>query len=228
MLSYYMDAVSTYASDIDNLITLIAVLVGFWFLLAEGIFFLFLMKFRHKPGHKAQYVSGELKHEKRWVTIPHLLVLVCDVFIIIGAVRVWVDVKQTLPPPDSVVRVIGQQWTWTFQHPGPDNKLDTDDDITTTDELHVEVGKTYHFKLGAVDVLHSFSVPVFRLKQDAVPGREITGWFKATKTGEYSIQCAEMCGIGHGIMGARIFIESPTEHTAWVGKQSPGAAFAKR
>ena len=228
MISYFVDAVSTYAQDIDNLITLIAVLVGFWFLLAEGIFFFFIWRFRERPGRKAKYVTGETKEEKRWVTIPHLLVLVCDVLIIIAAVRVWVDVKQTLPPPDSVVRVIGQQWTWTFQHPGPDNKLDTDDDIITTDELHVEVGKTYHFKLTAKDVLHSFAVPVFRLKQDAVPGREITGWFKATATGEYSIQCAEICGIGHGIMAGRIFIETPAEHTAWLGKQQPGAAFAKR
>ena len=70
-------------------------------------------------------------------------------------------------------------------------------------------------------MLHNFSVPVFRLKQDAIPGRVITGWFEATRTGEYGIQCAEICGIGHGLMGARIFIESPEEHAAWVGSQAP-------
>ena len=102
--------------------------------------------------------------------------------------------------------------------------LDTADDITTVDELHVEVGKTYHFQLEATDVIHCFSVPVFRLKQDAVPGRTITGWFKPTRVGEFDIQCAEMCGIGHGVMAARIHIETQEQHAAWVGENSTLAA----
>ena len=65
-------------------------------------------------------------------------------------------------------------------------------------------------------MLHSFSVPVFRLKQDAVPGRTITGWFKPIITGEHDIQCAEICGIGHGIMGAKVFLETPEQHAAWM------------
>ncbi|MBW2281975.1 MAG: cytochrome C oxidase subunit II [Deltaproteobacteria bacterium] len=221
MIERYLVAASSYAQDIDNLILLIAVLVGFWLVLCEVVFFYFIWRFRARDGHKAEYVSGENKAHKRWITIPHLLVLVCDVFIIYGAVRVWVNVKQTLPPPDATVRVIGQQWAWTFVHPGADGKLDTADDIAKIDELHVEVGKTYHYELSARDVLHSFSVPVFRLKQDAVPGRIIRGWFEPTKTGEYSVQCAEICGMGHGLMGARIMIETPGEHAAWVAGQKP-------
>jgi cytochrome c oxidase subunit 2 len=112
--------------------------------------------------------------------------------------------------------VIAQQWAWTFVHPGPDGKLDTPDDIRTVDELHVERGKNYHFELMAKDVLHSFSIPVFRLKQDAVPGRTINGWFRAERAGAYDIQCAEICGIGHGLMPARVFVETPVEHEAWV------------
>jgi hypothetical protein len=69
-------------------------------------------------------------------------------------------------------------------------------------------------------VMHSFSVPVFRLKQDAIPGRIITGWFEATRTGVHDIQCVEMCGVGHGLMPARIFIESPAAHAAWVAKNA--------
>ena len=72
------------------------------------------------------------------------------------------------------MRVIGQQWAWTFQHAGADCELDTADDIFTVDELHVENNKVYHFELQATDVLHSFSVPVWRIKQDAIPGRSIT------------------------------------------------------
>lgn len=211
---------STYAADIDGVITLIAVLTGFWFLAAEGIFFWLIWKFRAKPGEKSQYLVGKEKHVKRWITIPHALVLVCDVFIIIGAVRVWYNVKQQLPEPDSEIRIIGQQWAWTFQHPGADNVLDTADDIFTVEDLHVEVDKVYHFKLESLDVLHDFSVPVFRIKQDAVPGRSITGWFEATGTGEYDIQCAEICGIGHGIMAGRIHIEDAQTHAAWISSAS--------
>ena len=207
---------SSYAGSIDGIIILIAVLVGFWFIAAEVVFFWLIWKFRARPGGKSQYLTGKERHIKRWITIPHFLVLICDVFIIAGSVRVWYDVKQSLPEADSTIRVIGQQWAWTFQHPGPDNELDTDDDIFTIDELHVEVEKTYHFRLEARDVIHSFSIPVFRLKQDAIPGRSITGWFRAIETGEFDIQCAEICGIGHGVMAARIHIEDAEQHAAWI------------
>lgn len=226
MIERFVQQASTYAGSIDNQILLITVLVGFWFLLAEGVFFWLIFKFRRVEGRRSEYISGEHAHQKRWINIPHYLVLVCDIVILAGAIRVWYEVKQTLPRPDRVVRVIAQQWAWTFVDPGPDGLLDTDDDIATVDEFHVEVGKTYHFKLTAKDVLHSFSVPVFRLKQDAVPGREIVGWFKPTRTGTFDVQCAEICGIGHGIMGARIHIETPEAYAAWV-KSHAGSTYAR-
>jgi cytochrome c oxidase subunit 2 len=221
MIEHYVVAASTYAKDIDFVFTLVFVLVGFWFILSEVIFFGLILRFRKKEGVRAEYITGEEKHQKRWITIPHLLVLVCDVAIIVFAVMTWYKVKQDLPPAEQTVRVIGQQWAWTFVHPGPDGNLDTPDDISKVNELHVQVDTLYHYKLESKDVLHNFSVPVFRLKQDAIPGRVITGWFEPTRTGEYGIQCAEICGIGHGLMGARIFIESPEQHAAWVRHQAP-------
>ena len=107
---------STYAADIDNLILFIGIIVGVWFFLAEGIFFWLIWKFRAKPNTKSQYLVGKEKHVKRWITIPHALVLVCDVFIIIGAVRVWYNVKQQLPEPDSTIRIIGQQCRVLLHH----------------------------------------------------------------------------------------------------------------
>lgn len=222
-----IEAVSSYAQDIDNLILLIAGFVGFWFVVAEMVLVTFIVKFRHKEGTPAQYISGEEKQHKKWINIPHILVLICDVFIVVGAIRVWVDVKQNLPEPDQVVRITAQQWAWTFQHPGADGELDTADDIETIDELHIKQGAVYHYKLESKDVLHDFSVPVFRLKQDAVPGRVITGWFKAISTGSYDIQCAEMCGIGHGLMPARIIIETPEQHTAWIQSNSNAVVATK-
>ena len=211
---------ATFAGDIDWLVELVTWLTGVWFFAAQFMFFWLMWRFRARPGVKAQYITGKEPHLKRWINIPHTLILVCDVVIIVAAVRVWMKVKQTLPPPDDTVRVIGQQWTWAFQHSGTDGTLDTADDVWTSDTLRVAEGKTYHFVLESRDVLHSFFVPVFRLKQDAIPGRSITGWFKATRTGTYDILCAEICGIGHGVMGGRIVIETPEQHASWVQKHS--------
>jgi cytochrome c oxidase subunit 2 len=221
MIERLVPAASTYAADIDAVFTLIFVLVGFWFLLTEGVLLWLILRFRRRDGVRAEYITGELKTEKRWISIPHLLVLVCDVFIIVGAVRVWYNVKQELPPAAATVRVVAQQWAWSFDHPGPDGKLDTPDDIRTVDELHVENGKLHHFQLVSRDVLHSFSVPAFRLKQDVIPGRVITGWFEPTTPGTYDIQCAEICGIGHALMPARIVVETPQQHAAWLASHAP-------
>ena len=122
---------SSYATSIDGLILLIGWIVGVWFVIAEAIFFYLIFRYRHRDGHKGEYITGEEKHQKRWITIPHGLVLICDVFIIVGAVRVWYEIKQDLPTPDAEVRIIGQQWAWSFVQPGLDGQLDTPDDIRT-------------------------------------------------------------------------------------------------
>ena len=220
-MEIFLKMASSYAGDIDYLIILIAVLGGFWLILAEVVIFWLCWKFRRGANPKAQYITGDEKHQKKWIAWPHWLVLGCDVVILFFAIKVWYHVKQFSPPAEDTVRIVGHQWAWRFAHSGPDGQLDTADDIETVDELRVVVGKTYHFKLSSADVLHSFSVPVFRLKQDAIPGREITGWFKPTKSGEFDIQCTEICGIGHGIMGARIFVESEEQHKAWLATQKP-------
>ncbi len=226
MIQKYVEAASTYAGDIDSLILTILAIVGFWFVLAELAFFWLIFRFREREGQKGQYVAGEAYNETKWVSWPHYATLVFDVFIIYSAIHVWYQVKQTMPPADETVRVIAQQWAWTFVHPGPDGKLDTPDDIRVVDELHAERGKTYHFELTSRDVLHSFSVPAFRLKQDIIPGRVIKGWFKPTLAGQFDIQCTEICGIGHGLMPARIFIETPEQHSDWLKANSVAAAKA--
>ena len=83
--------------------------------------------------------------------------------------------------------------------------------------------KTYHFELTSLDVMHSFSVPVFRLKQDAVPGRTIRGWFKATREGSYEFMCAEICGIGHTMMKAMLHVESPEAYRQWIHSKQAAA-----
>jgi cytochrome c oxidase subunit 2 len=220
MLDWLVPQASTSAQQIDWLFTVILVTVGFWFLVAQAVLFTFLVRFRRRPGVSALYITGEKPEEKRWISRPHALVIVCDVFLIASALWVWKAIKQDQPPADERVRIVAQQWAWLFVHPGEDGKLDTPDDVTTVNELHVKTDTTYQFELTSKDVVHSFSVPAFRLKQDAVPGRVVTGWFRPIRTGTFDIQCAEICGIGHALMPARLVVESRERYVAWLRERS--------
>jgi len=222
MIEYFIDSASSFSGDIDNLFFVITLIIGFWFFLVFGALVYFILKFRRKDGLKAKYITGEKHSETKWTHYPHYAVIAMDVFIIAANILVWVNIKQTLPPKDNLIRVIGQQWSWSFVDAGQDGVLDTADDITTVNDLHVKVDETYHFELQSRDVLHNFSVPAFRLRQDAVPGRTITGWFKPISTGSFDIQCAEMCGYGHGIMGAAITVHSEESYTTTIAQIRSG------
>jgi cytochrome c oxidase subunit II len=227
MWERYITAASTYAHSVDYLFLLIAALVGFWFLVAETVFFSLIFKFRRKDGVPTQHVTGDEPHLKKWITIPHFLVIVCDIVILVPAIMLWYNIKEAMPPADQTVRVFAQQWAWSFQQPGPDGVLDTADDIRTVGELHVTVNTTYHFELLSRDVVHSFAIPAFRLKQDALPGRTIAGWFRPNRVGTYDIQCTQMCGIGHGLMAGRVIVETQQDHAAWLMQNSNPLAAAE-
>jgi cytochrome c oxidase subunit 2 len=223
-----MTGASTYSGTIDHMLLVITVVVGFWFLLAEGVLFYFTARYLRKDGRPTSYITGENSNRMLWITVPVILIVLCDIGLNIADTVVWIHIKQDLPPAERTVRVVGQQWSWTFQDPGPDGVLDTADDIRTTDNLHVLVDTTYHFEVMSRDVVHSFAVPAFRLKQDAVPGRTITGWFRATRTGTFDIQCTQMCGLAHGMMAGRVIVETPRQHSAWMEQAATGrGALAK-
>src|SRR4029078_11068973 len=101
------------------------------------------------------------------------------------------------PPTTSVCQVTHKKFNWQITSPGPDGKFGTGDDKTLLDELHVPVNKIVHVNLKSQDRIHSLLARQFRMKQDAVPGREIAQWFEATKPGKYELPCAELCGFGH-------------------------------
>ena len=223
MIEYFVESASSFAVHIDNLFLVITLIIGFWFFLVFGIFVYLMVRYRRKEGVKAKYITGEKHSETKWTHYPHYAVVAFDVVIIAINILVWVDIKQTLPPRDNLVRVIGQQWSWSFIHAGPDGELDTPDDVATVNDLHLKVGETYHYELQSRDVLHNFAVPAFRLRQDAVPGRTISGWFKPTKTGTFDLQCAEMCGYGHGIMGAAVTVHSEESFNATMAQIQKGS-----
>lgn len=216
MPTTFLPQASSYAGDIDFLIGLVAVIVMGWFFAAQALFFGFVIKFREQPGRRALDIDGLSPRHMRWVSYPHYAVLVFDVIILVFALKVWTHIKIELPPANDKVVVVAQRWAWTFVHQGPDHTLGTPDDIKTAGELHVKVGDVVHFVGKSKDTLHSFSIPAFRLKQDLIPGREMTGWFKAEKTGTFDIQCVEICGIGHGMMAAQIVVDTPAQYNAWM------------
>ena len=126
-----------------------------------------------------------------------------------------------MPPGDVFVQVTAKQFNWDFTYPGPDGKFATEDDLTVENELHVPVDKVVRLTLQSRDVIHSLFIPNMRFKQDTLPGRRIEGWFKATKTGEFEIPCAELCGFGHSGMLGSLKVQSPTEYAAWTAERWP-------
>ena len=173
MLIHFLASASSYSGDVDGLVWLSRSSCGVWFIAAEGMFFWLMWRFRARDGVPSQYITGKEKHLKRWINIPHSLILICDVVIIVAAVRVWVKrqadaaAARTTPCASSASSGRGRSST-----PGADGKLDTADDMRTTRRAARRASaRPTTSSSSRKDVLHSFFVPVFRLKQDAIPGR---------------------------------------------------------
>ena len=121
------------------------------------------------------------------------------------------------------MRVTAKRFNLEVWYPGPDGQLNTADDVQIEGELHVPVHKVVHITLASKDVIHSFFLPYLRLKQDALPGRNIPLWFEATKAGVYPLPCAELCGTGHTGMMGRLLVHTPEEYEAWSKKYWPAS-----
>jgi len=208
------DAGSTFAGPIDTLFLVILILTGIALVVVEVGVVTFMIRYRARPGRKAFYTHGSKRAEVIWTAIPAVTMVA------LGLVsnHYWVIMKDknSVPADAYHVGVMGKQFEWLMTYPGTDGKLGTDDDFTVRNQLHVTVNQPIAVELTAEDVIHSFFVPEFRVKQDAVPGMHIIAWFQATKTGEYEIGCAELCGMGHYKMRARVFVHTPDEFTTWM------------
>ncbi len=218
MLHYLPIQLSTYAPDIDGVITYIYVVCGAWFVAALGILLGFVWHSRRRPGVRAQWLPGDDRRGTAMILVPVGAVLFCDFLIEQRATPVWEKVKIDLPEAGFEVKITARQFAWVFTYPGADGKLGTADDITAK-ELHVPRQTPVRFSLEAADVLHAFYVPELRLKQDAVPGRAIEGWFDAIGDGTFEIGCAEICGKGHTTMRAVMVVASREEVDAWLAQQ---------
>lgn len=228
MRSWLPENISTFGGDIDSLFYLILYITGFWFFLTEGLILYFLIKYRRREGRKAAYLPGNTLKQAAWVLIPGLIVLVLDLWIDFRGAEVWAKIKGAVPPSDIRLQVTAKQFNWEVLYPGPDGKFGTEDDLQMDNDIHVPVGKPIHITLKSKDVIHSFFMPHLRLKQDAVPGREIGAWFEATQSGRFEIPCAELCGFGHSGMKGLLIVHTPEEYESWVKERWPQKARARQ
>jgi cytochrome c oxidase subunit 2 len=121
----------------------------------------------------------------------------------------------TSNPPDGAhtIYVLGRQWMWKVQHPLGAREIN---------ELHVPVGRPIKLFITSEDVIHSFFLPSFRIKMDALPGRYTTTWFQANRTGRFHIFCAEYCGSYHAGMIGRVVVMEPAEYADWLSQNNTG------
>ena len=217
------EGVSTYSASIDTMFYVILAVTGTAFILTEANLFYFALRYRARQGVRARYTHGNSRLEVIWTIVPAVML----VFLGLSSRRVWSEIKGQVPPTDLEIAVIASQFDWEIHYKGPDGRLDTPDDVVVHNDMSIPLGKPVKIRLRAKDVIHSFFVPAFRLKQDAVPGLTIEVWVEPTKTGMYEIACAELCGFGHGTMRGQLTVLEPDEYQKWLKDQEANVAPAE-
>jgi len=197
---------STAAPKIDDLLNVMIVLSSFVFSLVMVMLFYALYAFRAKPGDESdgEPIHGNTRLEVAWTVIPTIIVL-------FGAGYSWSVLNDIEEPAKNplTVDVFSQQYAWSFGYPGKDNAYNEG-------ELHVPVDRQVQFKMHALDVIHSFWVPEWRIKKDNVPGITTTAIVTPDKVGAYQLICTELCGFGHAAMRAKVVVEPPARFREWV------------
>ncbi len=218
MLGWLPENISTFAQGVDTLFALIYWITVVVFVLVIGTLIVFLIKYRHREGHHAEYIEGSTKLEIIWTAATTVIVFGLAML----SFPQWNNLKSPAENPDYVVEVRGEQFNWYMIYPGPDNELGTEDDLELENELYVPEDKLVQILLTSKDVIHSFFIPNLRQKQDALPNQTIdTLKFQATKPGRYEIPCAELCGFGHSGMLGYLIVKTQEEYDAWVAEQWP-------
>jgi cytochrome c oxidase subunit 2 len=205
---------STFAPDVDHLLYfLLAVAAFFTLAIFCSIFYLAIRYRRRSENELPRAIHGGMALEILWSVIPFGLTMVMFTW---GA---SIYFNESRPPDNALdVYVVGKQWMWKLEHLGGQREIN---------ELHIPVGRAVRLTMTSEDAIHSFFVPAFRTKQDAVPGRYTTTWFKPTKVGKYHLFCAEYCGTNHSRMGGWVYVMAPRDYEAWLSGGASGGSLAE-
>ena len=197
---------SAQAVDIDWMWNLEVIAMSFLFSLIVAPLAYSLIVFRRRKGDTtdAEHMEGNTRLEVAWTIVPLFIVMA---YAYLGAINL--AATQRADPEAMVVRVTGLQWSWTFEYPSVNGVT------VVSDELHVPVDKQILLRMTSNDVIHSFWVPEFRVKQDLVPGRITQLRITPTLEGNYKVRCAELCGTSHAFMEKPVIVSSQEEYDAW-------------
>lgn len=193
---------STTAGSVDALFIFLLTLCGFMALAIFTMIVVFAIRYRRRPGHQAEQIEGSNALEFTWTFIP------LGIFLCIFVWGAYIYFQERTPPLGAAeVYTVAKQWMWKFQHVEGQREIN---------QLHVPVGRDVRMVMTSQDVIHSFYVPAFRIKQDVLPGRYTVAWFHATKAGTYHLFCAEYCGTMHSGMIGSVVVMEPAEYQAWL------------
>jgi len=243
---------SAHGAQIDNLIGWTHIFMLILFLGWGGFFTYALVRF-HRSRHPVANYTGVTSHSTSYLEVG---VFVVEVILLFGfSIPIWAARVDRMPPESEalVVQVTGEQFAWNIHYPGPDGKFgrtdvklldlqsnplgldrtdpNAKDDVTTVNQLYLPADRPIIVKLRSKDVIHSFGVPEFRVKQDAIPGLTIPIWFVAnvttaemrSRTGnaefQYEIACAQLCGLGHARMRGFVTVQTADEFKKWLDDQ---------
>jgi len=196
-----MSGSSNFVEGVDWVFKLLFGISFFFLLLITATMIYFVVRYNRKRHPKAVQVKDSKVLEVTWITIPVILVLFLFYFGYTAfQPMIWV-------PKDAMhVKVIGRMWQWSFEYPGS----------KVANELVLPLNKPVKLDLHSEDVIHGFSIPAFRVKEDVVPGKNNYMWFTPQRTGEYEIFCTAYCGVRHSYMGTKVRVVTPMEFFIWL------------
>lgn len=202
-LRLFPEQASTFAPEVDHLLYFLLAVAVFFTVVIFGAIFYFAIRYRRRSDQELPHVlHGGMALEIVWSVIPFGLTMVMFTW---GA---SIFFRESRPPNDALnINVVGKQWMWKIQHMEGQREIN---------ELHIPLGRAVKLTMTSEDVIHSFFVPAFRTKSDAVPGRYSTTWFQPTKAGKYHLFCAEYCGNRHSGMIGWIYVMEPQDYQNWL------------
>ena len=239
------ESVSSYGPSVDKLYYYLIMTTGTAFAIVVLAVLYMCVRYRHKDGQKAYYTHGNSWSSTALTLFLAMMVFTCIDMNVVRMSNAAAKETQTYPDDATAIHihVLAQQFNWRFQYAGPDGKFgkidlkkdstenffgldpkadpDAKDDVTTEASFCVPVNTPVILEIRAKDVIHSFFLPNFRIKQDAVPGMKTQCWFQATKVGDYDVACAQLCGMMHSQMHARLLVREQKEYEEWLKDHAP-------